>query len=57
MLLPYEEGYYSAVAMMMALAGQPVNGYINLKDLPSVTDGPDTILITKANADKFKPKW
>ena len=31
MLLPYEEGYYSAVAMMMALAGQPINGYVNLK--------------------------
>jgi ABC-type sugar transport system substrate-binding protein len=57
MLLPYEEGYYSAVAMMMALAGQPVNGYVNLKDLPSVTEGPGTILITKANADKFTPKW
>jgi ABC-type sugar transport system substrate-binding protein len=55
-LLPYEEGYYSVVALVMALEGQPVNGYINLADMPAVTDGPGTILITKANADKFKPK-
>jgi ABC-type sugar transport system substrate-binding protein len=57
MLLPYEETYYAAVALMMALDGQPVNAYINLADLPVVTDGPGTILITKANADKFKPNW
>jgi galactofuranose transport system substrate-binding protein len=56
-LLPYEEGYYSVVAMVMALEGQPVNDYINLADLPVITDGPGTILITKANADKIQPKW
>ncbi len=56
-LLPYEEAYYSVVAMVMALEGQPVNDYINLADLPVVTDGPGTILITKANADKIQPKW
>jgi ABC-type sugar transport system substrate-binding protein len=57
MLLPYEEAYYSVVAMVMALEGQPVNDYINLADLPVVTDGPGTVLITKANADKLQPKW
>ncbi len=57
MLLPYEEAYYSVAAMVMALQGQPLNAYINLADLPVVTDGPGTILITKENANKFKPSW
>jgi ABC-type sugar transport system substrate-binding protein len=57
MLLPYEETYYSGVAMAMALEGQPINAYINEADLPTVTDGPGTILVTKTNADKFKPNW
>jgi galactofuranose transport system substrate-binding protein len=56
-VLPYDEAYYAAVALVMALSGQPVNGYINEADLPRIVDGPDTLVITKANADKFQPNW
>ena len=27
--LPYEESYYAAVALIMALDGKPMNGYVN----------------------------
>lgn len=57
MLLPYEESYYGAVALVMALKGQPLNGYINEAELPKVTDGPGTILITSENADTFTPSY
>jgi galactofuranose transport system substrate-binding protein len=56
-VLPYDEAYYAAVALMMALAGQPVNAYINEANLPRITEGPDTLIITKGNASKFKPNW
>ena len=56
-LLPWEESYYAAVALVMALEGHPVNGYVNEADLPRVTDGPGTVFITKANADKFSPNY
>ena len=56
-LLPWEETYYAAVALVMALEGHPVNAYINEADLPRVTDGPGTVFVTKANADKFMPNY
>jgi galactofuranose transport system substrate-binding protein len=54
---PYLEGYYAAVALMMALAGEPVNAYIYEADLPRVTEGPGTVIITKDNVSKFKPNF
>ena len=54
---PYNEAYYGAVALMMALAGTPVNGYIYEADLPRITEGPGTVLITKANLGKITPNF
>lgn len=56
-LLPWEESYYAAVALIAALEGEPINGYINEAELPAVTDGPGTIIITKENADTMKPNY
>jgi ABC-type sugar transport system substrate-binding protein len=56
-LLPYEESYYGAVALAMALDGKPVNAYIDEALLPTVTNGPGSIFITKENADKFSPNY
>ncbi len=56
-LLPYEEGYYAAVALIMALEGRAVHGYVNEAELPPVTDGPGTIFITAENADRFDPRY
>jgi hypothetical protein len=41
----------------MALEGKPLNGYVNLEDLPWLVDGTDTIFITKENMSKFTPHW
>jgi ABC-type sugar transport system substrate-binding protein len=54
--LPYEESYYAAVALMMALAGKPVNGYVNEAELPAVTRL-GSIFVTKKNAAKFRPNY
>ncbi len=54
---PYDEAYYAAVALVMALDGEPPNGYVNEAQLPRVTEGPDTIIITKQNLAKFKSNW
>jgi len=56
-VLPYDESYYAAVALVMALVGQPVNAYINEKDLPRITDTVGTLIITPDNVDKFTPNW
>lgn len=56
-LLPWEESYYGAIAVLMALEGHPVNAYINEAEMPRVTDGPGTVFITKANAAKFSPNY
>jgi ABC-type sugar transport system substrate-binding protein len=56
-LLPYEESYYGAVALVMAIEGKAVNGYIDEAMLPTVTGGPGSIFITKDNADKFTPNY
>ncbi len=55
--LPYEEAYYGAVALMMALDGKPVNAYIDEALLPKVVDTTGTIIIDKGNADKYTPNY
>jgi ABC-type sugar transport system substrate-binding protein len=54
--LPFEESYYAAVALIMALEGQPVNGYVNEAELPAVTKL-GSIFVTKKNASRFKPNY
>jgi ABC-type sugar transport system substrate-binding protein len=54
--LPFEESYYAAVALIMALEGKPVNGYVDEAELPAVTKL-GSIFVTKKNADQFKPNY
>jgi ABC-type sugar transport system substrate-binding protein len=54
--LPFEESYYAAVAMMMALEGKPVNGYVNEADMPPVT-ALGSIYVTKDNAGRFRANY
>jgi ABC-type sugar transport system substrate-binding protein len=54
--LPYEESYYAAVALMMALEGKPVNGYVSEAELPAVTRL-GSIFVTKKNAAKFRANY
>jgi galactofuranose transport system substrate-binding protein len=54
---PQAEAYYGAIALVMALEDKPLNGYVNLEDLPWLVDGTDTIFITKENMSKFTPHW
>lgn len=56
-LSPYEESYYGVVAMAMALQGKPLNAYVDEALLPSVVNGPGTVLIDKSNVDSFKPAY
>jgi len=39
--LPYEESYYGAVAMIMALEGKPVNGYVDERNAAGDQAGVD----------------
>jgi ribose transport system substrate-binding protein len=54
---PYNEAYYAGVAMMMALSGEPLNAYVYEADLPRVTEGPGTVIITKDNLSKITPNF
>jgi ABC-type sugar transport system substrate-binding protein len=54
--LPYEESYYAAVALMMALQGKPVNAYVNEAEMPPVTRL-GSLYVTKANAATFVPNY
>jgi ABC-type sugar transport system substrate-binding protein len=54
--LPFEESYYAAVGMMMALQGKPLNGYVNEAEMPAVTKL-GSIFVTKQNAAKFRPNY
>jgi galactofuranose transport system substrate-binding protein len=54
--LPFEESYYAAVALIMALEGKPVNAYVNEALMPPVTDL-GSIYVTKRNADEFRPNY
>ena len=54
--LPFQESYYAAVALIMALEGKPVNGYVNEADMPQVTRL-GSLHVTKANAGSFHPDY
>ncbi|HXQ06799.1 MAG TPA: sugar ABC transporter substrate-binding protein [Bradyrhizobium sp.] len=55
--LPYQEAYYGAAALMMALDGKPINAYIDEELLPEIVNSTGTGFISKANADKYKPVY
>ena len=55
--LPYQEAYYGAAALMMALEGKPINAYIDEALLPEIVDTTGTIFITKDNVDKYTPNY
>jgi ABC-type sugar transport system substrate-binding protein len=54
--LPFEESYYAAVALIMALEGKPVNAYVNETEMPAVTTL-GSIYVTKDNAAAFRPNY
>jgi ABC-type sugar transport system substrate-binding protein len=54
--LPFEESYYAAVALIMALEGKPANAYVNEAELPAVTEL-GSIYVTKENAAEFRPSY
>jgi ABC-type sugar transport system substrate-binding protein len=54
--LPFEESYYAAVALIMALEGKPVNAYVNEARMPPVTRL-GSIYVTKQNAANFRPNY
>jgi len=54
--LPYQESYYGAVAMIMALEGKPVDGYVNEAEMPPVTQL-GTLFVTKQNAARYHPDY
>lgn len=56
-LLPYEEGYYATVALLMAMQGKGVNGYIDEADLPEITSKTKTTLISAENAVDYTAKY
>lgn len=49
-LLPWEEGYYSAVALVAALEGEPVNGFFNEAERPRITYGRSGSRVSEAAA-------
>jgi ABC-type sugar transport system substrate-binding protein len=54
--LPYEESYFAAAALMMAVDGKPVNAYVNEAEMPPVTDL-GSLYVTKRNAARFRPNY
>jgi ABC-type sugar transport system substrate-binding protein len=54
--LPFQESYYGAVALIMALEGKSVNGYVSEADMPSVTNL-GSLHLTKQNAAEFHPGY
>jgi galactofuranose transport system substrate-binding protein len=54
--LPFQESYYAAVALIMALEGKPVNAYVNEAEMPPVTEL-GSIYVTKQNAARFRPNY
>ncbi|MEA2212228.1 MAG: ribose transport system substrate-binding protein [Solirubrobacteraceae bacterium] len=54
--LPFQESYYAAVALIMALEGKPVDAYVNEADMPPVTKL-GSLHVTKQNAAKFRPNY
>jgi ABC-type sugar transport system substrate-binding protein len=55
--LPYQEAYYGAVALIMALEGKPVNAYVDEALLPEIVDTTGTIFISKDNVSKYSPNY
>lgn len=55
--LPYEESYYGAVSLIMALEGQPLNAHIDEALLPQITETTGTVFFTKENADLYTPRY
>jgi galactofuranose transport system substrate-binding protein len=55
--LPYEESYYGAVALLMAMDGKPVNGHIDEALLPKILDTTGTIIIDKSDVEKYHPNY
>ena len=54
---PYNESYYAGVALIMALEGSPVNGYVNEAHLPRITRSTGSILITSENVGDYEANW
>jgi len=54
--LPFEESYYAAVALMMALNGKPANAYVDEATMPPVTRL-GSLYVTKDNADRFHANY
>jgi galactofuranose transport system substrate-binding protein len=54
--LPFEESYYAAVALIMALEGKPLNAYVNEAAMPPVTKL-GSIYVTRENAAEFRPNY
>jgi ABC-type sugar transport system substrate-binding protein len=55
--LPYQEAYYGAAALMMALDGKPINAHIDEALLPEIVNSTGTVFIDKDNVDKYKPVY
>lgn len=55
-LLPYDEGYYATVALIMAMEGKAIEGYVDESWLPQVMDSTKTPLITPENVDQWVPR-
>lgn len=56
-LLPYDEGYFGAVALLMALEGKAVNGFVDEAELPVIQKSTGSVIITKENADRYTAKF
>jgi ABC-type sugar transport system substrate-binding protein len=54
--LPFQESYYAAAALIMALEGKPVNAYVNEAGMPPVTKL-GSLYVTKQNAARFRPNY
>jgi hypothetical protein len=54
--LPYQESYYGGVALVMALDGKPLNGYVDEAEMPAVTRL-GSIYVTKHNAARYRPNY
>jgi ABC-type sugar transport system substrate-binding protein len=54
--LPFQESYYASVALIMALEGKPVNGYVDEADMPPVTNL-GSLHVTKQNAARSDPDY
>jgi len=55
--LPYQEAYYGAVALIMALEGHPINAFVDEALMPAVVETTGTPVITAANADEYHPNY